>query len=154
MGIGAALPALAAGIFMNVSGWFSDYLLKTGKSRDFSRKLMLYSGMGISGLLLLGLVWIHDPYLAVTFLTLSAAAKALSTPAYWALSVDMAPRYAGILSSIMNTSGNVAGVIAPALTGWMISYFSGWNQAIWVGAVVTLLGVGVAFPTVRSSEID
>lgn len=35
--------------------------------------------------------WIHDPYLAVTFLTLSAAGKALSTPAYWALSVDMAP---------------------------------------------------------------
>ncbi len=98
--------------------------------------------------------WIHNPYLAVTFLTLSAAAKALSTPAYWALSGDMAPRHAGILSSIINTSGNVAGVIAPVLTGWLVSYFSGWNQAIWVGAVVTLLGVGVAFPTIRSSEID
>ncbi|MFQ5485273.1 MAG: MFS transporter [Desulfobacterales bacterium] len=154
IGIGAALPALSAGIFMNISGWFSDYLLKSGKSREFSRKLMLYCGMGISGLLLFGLVWIHDPYLALTFLTLSAAGKALATPAYWALSVDMAPRHAGILSSIMNTSGNIAGMIAPVLTGWLISYFSGWNQAIWVGAIVTLLGVAVAVPTIRSSEID
>lgn len=153
MGIGAALPALASGIFMNVSGWFSDYLIKTGKSREFSRKLMLFSGMGGSGLFLLCLIWIRNPYLAVVLLTLSSAAKSLSTPVYWALSVDMAPRHAGILSSIMNTSGNFAGIVASALTGWMVNYFSAWNPALLVGAAVTILGVVIAVPTIKSSEI-
>ena len=91
--------------------------------------------------------------MAVILLTLSSACRALSTPVYWALSVDMAPRHAGILSSIMNTSGNVAGVVASGLTGWMVAYFSGWNQAILVGAVVTLFGVIIAIPTIRASEI-
>jgi len=153
MGIGAALPALAAGIFMNVSGWFSDYLIKKGNSREFSRKLMLYSGMVGAGLFLLGVIWAQNPYLVVALLTLSSAAKALATPAYWALSVDMAPRHAGILSSIMNTSGNVAGIAASAITGWIVSCFSDWNLAILLGAVVTLCGVGIAVPTIRSSEI-
>jgi MFS family permease len=153
MGIGAAMPALASGICMNVSGWFSDYMIKKGKSQEFSRKLMLYSGMGFSGLFLLSVPWAQNAYLAVFLITLSAAARALSTPVYWALSVDMAPNHAGILSSIMNTSGNVAGVAASVLTGWMISYFSSWNQAILVAAVITLLGVGIAVPTIKTSEI-
>lgn len=153
MGIGAALPALASGIFMNISGWFSDYLIKRGISREFSRKLMLYSGMGGSGLFLLCLIWAENPYLAVTFLTLSSAAKALSTPTYWALSVDMAPRHAGVLSSIMNTSGNIAGIAASSLTGWMVVYFSNWNPALVVGVAITFMGVVIAIPTIKSSEI-
>jgi ACS family glucarate transporter-like MFS transporter len=153
MGIGAAMPALASGICMNVSGWFSDYMVKKGQSQEFSRKLMLYSGMGFSGLFLLSVIWAQNAYLAVFLITLSAAARALSTPVYWALSVDMAPNHAGILSSIMNTSGNVAGVVASILTGWMISYFSGWDQAILMAAVINLCGVGIAVPTIKTSEI-
>ncbi|MBC8392345.1 MAG: MFS transporter [Deltaproteobacteria bacterium] len=152
-GIGAAAPALAAGIVMNLSGWFSDYLIIRGKSREFSRKLLLFTGMGGSGLLMLCLLWIKNPYMAVILLTLSSACRALSTPVYWALSVDMAPRHAGILSSIMNTSGNIAGIVASGLTGWLVAYFSGWNQAILIGAVVTLFGVIIAIPTIRASEI-
>jgi ACS family glucarate transporter-like MFS transporter len=152
-GLGAAAPALAAGIFMNVSGWFSDYLIVKGHSREFSRKLMLITGMGGSGLFLLSLLWIKNPYIAVVLLTLSSAFKALSTPVYWALSVDMAPRHAGILSSIMNTSGNIAGIVASGLTGWMVAYFSGWNPAIFIGAVITFFGVAIAIPFIRASEI-
>jgi MFS transporter, ACS family, solute carrier family 17 (sodium-dependent inorganic phosphate cotransporter), other len=153
MGIGAAAPPLASGIFMNVSGWFSDYLIKKGKSPEFSRKLLLYSGMGGSGLLLFLLPWISEPYLVVGLLTISSAAKAVATPVYWTLAVDMAPRHSGILSSIMNTSGNVAGIAASAITGWIVACFADWNLAILLGAGITLLGVGIAAFTIRVSEI-
>ncbi|PQP34938.1 hypothetical protein C6A37_05160 [Desulfobacteraceae bacterium SEEP-SAG9] len=153
MGIGAAIPGLASGIFMNVSGWFSDYLIQKGKSREFSRKLMLFSGMGGSALFLVCLIWVKNPYLLVELLTLSSVTKALSTPVYWSLSVDMAPRHAGILSSIMNTSGNIAGIAASVLTGWMVSFFNDWNPAILAGAAITFLGVVIAVPTIKASEI-
>lgn len=152
-GLAAAAPPLMSGIVMNVSGWFSDYMIIRGRTREFSRKLMLFSGMGGSGLFLLGLLWTKNAYMAVALLTLSAASKALATPSYWALTVDMAPRHAGILSSIMNTSGNIAGIVASVLTGWMIVYFSDWGPALLMGAIVTLIGVVVAVPTIRSSEI-
>jgi len=154
MGIGAALPSLAAGISMNLSGWLSDYLIGRGYSREFSRKLLLFAGMGGSGMLLGTLIWADNPVLAVVLLTFSSAAKGLSTPVYWALSADMAPRHAGVLSSIMNTLGNVAGIVASILTGWIVARFASWNGAILVGALITLAGVAIAAPTVRSDEIS
>ncbi len=152
-GIATAVPPLAAGIFMNLSGWLSDFLIKKGKSRAFSRKFLLYFGMGLSGCLLLSIIWFPNPYMVIALLTLSSAAKAISTPIYWALSVDMAPGHAGVLSSIMNTSGNVAGVAASALTGWLVATFGDWNLAIVLGSLITLLGVVVAVPTIRTSAI-
>jgi MFS family permease len=153
MGIAAALPALASSILMNISGWFSDYLIQRGKSREFSRKIILYLGMGGSAFFLICVIWAENPYILVGLLTLSSAAKAISTPIYWSLSVDMSPRHAGILSSIMNTSGNIAGIAASALTGWTVSCFSGWNPAIVMGAIITFLGVVIAVPTIKASEI-
>jgi len=152
-GVGAAIPALAAGVFMNVSGWLSDHMIRRGVSREISRKLLLYLGMGVSGLLLLGLLWIENAYLAVALVTVSSAFKAVSTPVYWTLAVDMAPRHSGILSSIMNTSGNVAGFSASAVTGWMLTYYASWDPVLIVASGITLMGVVVAVPTIRSSEI-
>ena len=91
--------------------------------------------------------------MVIALLTFSSAAKAISTPIYWVLSVDMAPGHAGVFSSIMNTSGNVAGIVASALTGWIIATFADWNLAIVLGSVITLLGVVVAVPTTRTSAI-
>ena len=153
LGLVAAMPALAAVICMNLSGWFSDYFLKAGKSQDFSRKIMVCLGMGGSGVLLLMLVWVENVGAAVLLLILSSAARALATPVYWTLSVDMSPRHAGILSSIMNTSGNIAGIVAPAVTGWMVSYFSNWDAAILVTAAITILGCAIGGTMIRSAEI-
>ena len=152
-GIATTAPPIAAGIFMNLSGWLSDFLASKGKSQAFSRSLLLFCGMGLSGLFLLGMIGFSNPYVVITLLTLSSAAKAISTPIYWALSVDMAPGHAGVFSSIMNTSGNVAGIAASALTGWIIATFGDWNLAIALGAIITLLGVVAAVPTVRTSAI-
>ncbi len=153
-GISAALPAVASGICMNLSGWISDALVRRGVSRGFSRTVLLYLGMGLSGVTLLGLIWINNPYLAVGCVTCSSAFKALATPAYWTLTLDMAPKQAGILSSIMNTSGNIAGVVASMLTGWMLSEFGGWNPVLLVASGITLAGVAIAVPTVRSQELS
>ncbi|MBE0618784.1 MAG: MFS transporter, partial [Proteobacteria bacterium] len=152
MGIGAALPALAATASMNASGLYTDHLIAGGRSREFALKLMVGAGMGVSGVLLLALLWTEDPYLAVFWIVLSSAAKSLATPAYWTLSMEMAPRHAGILSSIMNTSGNLAGVVAPALSGYLVAS-RGWNAALAVCAAITLVGVAIALPTVRAVEI-
>ncbi|MGD8261326.1 MAG: MFS transporter [Desulfobacterales bacterium] len=152
-GLATTAPPLTAGIFMNISGWFSDSLIKKGKSREFSRKFLLFIGMGLSGCLLLPLIWLQNPYMIIAFLTLSSAARAISSPIYWALSVDMAPNHAGFLSSIMNTSGNVAGIVATALTGWLVATFADWNLAILISSATTLLGVVIALPTIRTSAI-
>ena len=152
-GVGAMVPALASTVFMNLSGWLSDAMIKRGKSQEFSRKCLLFTGMGLSGVFLFTVPLIQNPYLILAVITLSSASRSVSTPIYWALSVDMAPRHAGILSSIMNTAGNVAGIAASALTGWIVGSYGNWNLVICLGAATTVLGVIIALPTVRASEI-
>jgi MFS family permease len=152
-GVGAMVPALAATIFMNLSGWLSDAMIKRGKSLEFSRRILVFIGMGLSGGFLFSVPWLENPYVILTVITISSAARSVSTPIYWALSVDMAPRHAGILSSIMNTAGNVAGIAASALTGWIVGSYGDWNLAIYLGAATTVLGVIIAIPTIRTAEI-
>jgi len=153
MGFGAALPAVAATLSMNLSGWYTDFLIQRGKTREYSLKLMLVTGMGLSALSMLSLVWTENALLAVVLLVLSSGSKGLATPAYWTLSMEMAPRHAGILSSIMNTSGNIAGVIAPVLSGFLIATTGGWELAIVVASVITLAGVGIAAVAVRAAQV-
>lgn len=153
MGIGTALPALVSFLFMNISGWISDSFLKKGYSRDFSRKIMLYFGMGGAGILLMSLVIIQNPYLAVVVIVITSATKALSTPAYWTLAMDMAPEHSGFLSSLMNTSGNMSGIVAPMLSGWIVSYFASWDLALFTGSIVTLFGVLIARASISSSRL-
>lgn len=128
-------------------------MITRGKSREFSRRCLLFIGMGLAGGFLFSVPWLQDPYVILAVITLSSAARSISTPIYWALSVDMAPRHAGILSSIMNTAGNVAGVAASALTGWIVGSYGDWNLAIYLGAATTVLGVVIAIPTIRAAEI-
>ena len=152
-GIGAMVPALVSGIFMNLSGWLADALIKRGVSREFSRRLLLLAGMGTSGMLLISLPWMGNPYLILAVLSLSSAARSVAFPIYWALSVDMAPRHAGVLASIMNTSGNVAGIVSAAFTGWIVASWGAWHAAIYLCGATTLLGVLIAAPTIRTGEI-
>lgn len=153
MGLAAALPSVASVVTMNASGWVADRFVRAGTSRDFARKATLCGGMAGAGLLLLALPWTRSPWVAVGVITLSAAARSLATPAYWTLSIEMAPRHSGILSSIMNTSGNLAGIVAPALTGFLVTKTVGWGSSIAVAGLVSVVGAAVAAPTVRASRV-
>ncbi|MEW6489295.1 MAG: MFS transporter [Thermodesulfobacteriota bacterium] len=152
-GAASALPALASVVAMNASGWVGDSLVRRGRSTDFARKVMLCGGMAGSGVFLFALLGSPSPFAAVAWLTVSSAARSLATPTYWTLAMDMAPRHAGILSSIMNTSGNVAGVAAPMLTGLLVAQSGTWGPSIALAAAVSLAGAAIAAPTVRASEI-
>lgn len=144
VGWAAAIPSLVAMVSMNASGWLADHLVKKSVPLNFSRKIVLCSGMSAAGLSLLGMIDVSSGGMAVALLTVSSAAKAVSTPVYWSLSVDLNPRHAGFLSAVMNTAGNIAGVVAAALTGWIVAAFDSWNLAIGIGAAVTLLGAAIA----------
>jgi len=153
MGVAAALPAAAALVCMNGSGWLSDHLTRRGMSRELSLKVMLYTGMAASGVFLSALLWVATPGAALAAIVLSAAARSVATPAYWTLSIQMAPRRAGLLSSLMNTSGNLAGIAAPALSGVLVARAGGWGWAIGIAALVSVAGAGVAASTVRGTEV-
>lgn len=148
MGIVASLPSLASFISMNLSGWFSDLLVRKGKSPAYSRLLLIYIGMGGSAISLMLITLCSSPFMAVFYITLASALRSISTPLYWTLTIDLAGDRAGILASIMNTSGNFAGILAPMISGFIVSYFADWNLAIYMCILAVLVGVLILIPTV------
>lgn len=66
------------------------------------------------GLFLIALPYVSDqPYVCVTFMTLSLGFNGASTVTNLQNSHDLAPNYAATLYGIINTAGTTAGFITP-----------------------------------------
>ena len=87
---------------------------------------------------------------AVFFAIFSMAGLGLATANYWALTQTLVSRsLAGRVAGVQNTALNLAGIIAPIMTGWLKQVTGSYTapmQAIWV---VLLAGVGAYFFLVR-----
>jgi cyanate permease len=78
-----------------------------------------------------------------------------SSPGVFAMAQILAgPRAAGRWVGIQNTLGNLAGVAAPALTGFIIQSTGHFTAAFVLAAVVSLLGVvGWIFMVPKLAEL-
>src|SRR5690606_15762116 len=56
----------------------------------------------------------------------------------WAVTLDIGGEYAGSVSAVMNTFGNIAGASAATLTGYIVTVY-GWTSAFIVLAVLSFI---------------
>jgi MFS transporter, ACS family, glucarate transporter len=77
-------------------------------------------------------------------LTLAMAGLELTVPVAWALCLDIAGDYAGSVTGVMNTSGNLGGAISAVVIGYLSTIF-GWTVPFIVCAV--LCGVAALLAT-------
>ncbi|MFD2682422.1 MFS transporter [Bacillus seohaeanensis] len=139
VGIYGALPWLGAFIAMNLAGVFSDKLLKKN-SLTTSRRIPMYiSFLGTAIFMALG-AYTPNEWAALAYITLSVTCLGINFTMFWTLPIDIGPKSAGTLSGIMNTSGTVAGIIAPALTGFLIVFMGSWQYVLFLGAALALVG--------------
>jgi dipeptide/tripeptide permease len=57
--------------------------------------------------------------------------------------LDIAPRHADILMSIMNTVGTIPGVISVAVAGYLVDLTSGYAATFVLAAVINVIGASV-----------
>lgn len=139
VGIYGALPWLGAFIAMNLAGFLSDYLAKK-YSLTKARRIPIYiSFLGTAIFMALG-AYTPNEWAALAYITLSVTFLGLNFTMFWTLPIDIGPKSAGTLSGIMNTSGTVAGIIAPALTGFLIVSLGSWQWVLFIGAALALMG--------------
>jgi hypothetical protein len=86
----------------------------------------------------------------VFFAIFSMSGLGLATANYWALTQTLMPGIAaGRIAGVQNTSLNLAGIVAPIVTGWLKEVTGSYTapmQAIWV---VLLIGVGAYLFLIR-----
>jgi sugar phosphate permease len=133
------LPWLGAFIAMNLAGLASDYLARKYNLTTARRIPIYVSFLGTAVFMALG-AYTPNQWAALAYITLSVTFLGINFAMFWTLPIDVGPKSAGTLSGIMNTSGTLAGIIAPALTGYLIVSLGSWQYVLFIGAALALIG--------------
>jgi len=131
-------------LFMAVSttlaGWGSDRWIRAGATPTLVRKTVMAGGQ-ICAAVLLAACAVSGPVWSVIFLVLATASWGASCSNTWAITQTLAgPQASGKWTGLENFVGNLAGVVAPAVTGMVVDRTGRFFWAIAITAVITLLG--------------
>jgi len=140
-GIIAALPFWAGMLGTLGGGWLADYLIQRGVSTTASRKSVIGAGLTVSTVLVIAAAYVEASWLAVTLLTLCVGFLRLATGSINALPIDLAPRsMVGSLTGIQNFFGSVGGLMAPIVTGYMVTVTGSFAGSFVVAGCMALFG--------------
>jgi len=129
-----ALSALAG-------GWAIDRYIRRGGSGSVAYKTVLAVAHIGSVVCMLSMAVGSKP-LALSAMFLFQVLCGSSSPCVFAVSQILAgPRAAGRWVGIQNTCGSLAGILAPALTGFIVDRTHAFTNAFLVAAAVSLLGL-------------
>jgi ACS family glucarate transporter-like MFS transporter len=135
-GFWASAPFIAVALMTPLGGLASDKLPSMAGTR-WGRRLAVFLGTGSAGVFLFAGARIQHASTAVILLGLAAGGTAFAIVNWWATVNEMSPTNSGTLAGVMNTAGNIGGVISPILTPWIATRF-GWISALDFAAAVIL----------------
>lgn len=129
-----ALAYLAIALSSAVSGWLSDRWIAAGATPTRVRKTFVAGGLLLSTAIL-PVVIVVNRDVAMALLFFSCIALGGCSSNIWAITQTLAgPAAAAKWTGIQNGVGNLAGVAAPVLTGWVV-YRTG--EFFWAFVVTT-----------------
>ncbi len=126
----AAVTALA--------GWAADHLIARGGDPVRVRRNFTIAGFVAASLQTLS-VFTDSQSLMIFFTVASLCGLGLATANYWALTQTLMP--GALPVAIQNTAANLAGIVAPWLTGWLIKQTGSFDAPIKAVGVWLALGV-------------
>jgi MFS family permease len=104
----------------SLAGWASDYWIGRGATPTLVRKTFVAGGLLLCTLVLPAAI-IPNPMVCVALITAACLSFGLCTSNHWAVSQTLAgPLAAGKWTGMQNAFGNLAGVVAPWLTGLIV----------------------------------
>jgi MFS family permease len=139
MGFYASLPLFAGAVGDLAGGWFSDRWLKRTHDIAMARRLVGSTGFLIAAAGIVPATLTNDPITSVMFSCLAMFGLELTVAVAWALPLDIGGDYAGSVSAVMNTGGNLGGAISPAVLAYLVGSY-GWDVPFFVAALFCLIG--------------
>ena len=131
---------LLGACFATLSGWLSDRWIMSGATPTRVRKTFTGGGIALSGLFL-GLAVLGGPVYCVAALILGVIFFGVTASNVWAITQTLAgPQAAGRWTGFQNFVGNLAGVVAPALTGFVLQRTGHFYWAFAILAAVAFTG--------------
>jgi sugar phosphate permease len=143
MAVFGSLSYLAIALSTMFCGWLSDHLIATGHTPTRVRKG--FTGVGLSlSTVILAVAVVRDENIAMGLLFASCIFYGIFAPNLYAMTQTMAgPRAAGKWTGFQNGFGNLAGVAAPWVTGWVVQQSGQFYWAFVLAAAMALTAAGL-----------
>lgn len=141
VGMVSLIPPLCAVGAELLAGSFTDKLIKQGVSVTLARKIPLCIGLLLSTVII-GTAFVKSEVWVIALLSLSYASLISASASIWAIPGDVAPdtNLVGSIGGIQNTFSNIAGILAPVVTGYLYSTTGSFSIPIIISAVLCVLG--------------
>jgi len=140
----------SAGVFLSgvigdtLGGIVSDRILKRTGNLRRARCWVIAAGLFGGFLFLIPVILVHELTVVALCLSLAFFCVELVVAPIWAVPMDIAPRYAGSASGIMNFGFGVAGIISPFVFGYAIDLTGSWTLPFLGSMALLLIGTGLA----------
>jgi MFS family permease len=141
----------SAGVFLagvigdTLGGVASDHILRRTGDRVAARRNVIVTGMLGGFLFLIPVMLVHDVNVAALSLAAAFFFVELVVAPIWAVPMDIAPKYSGSASGMMNFGFGVAGIVSPFVFGYLIDRTGSWTLPFAGSIGLLLLGAGLAF---------
>jgi MFS transporter, ACS family, D-galactonate transporter len=127
-------------LFALAAGWATDAFVRRGSSPTIVRKASMGIGHVVAALGLIGCAFAGpDTYLLALFF-IALGSGMLGSGIFACAQILAGPRTAGRWVGLQNGFANFAGVIGPALTGFVVGWTGSFTVALGIAALVSLAG--------------
>lgn len=150
MAVAGSLAYLTIAVVTPIAGSVADRLISSGRSVTAVRKFCLVTGLlGMNFLLPAALA--DTPAACMTYMLLACASFGLIPGNLWAVTQTLAgASAAGKWTGAQNMMGNLSGVVAPWLTGVLVSATGNFLFAFAAACITSVIGAGAYLVLIRT----
>ncbi|MCC6590573.1 MAG: MFS transporter [Bryobacterales bacterium] len=135
----ATMPFVAWLILMPLGGWWADRAASMwGMRRGY--RIVAVTGMTLSVACLLLAMQCESVGAMVSLLSFSFGSCAAADVVFWAATIAISGKQVGAACGIMNTGGNIGGILAPMLTPMLAARY-GWSAGLYFGGAIAAIAL-------------
>jgi sugar phosphate permease len=149
----SSVPYIVMSVVILLSGMLTDRLIARGFDEGRVRKTFIAVGFGIA-LLIVPAGLVEDNDTAIRLLMISLCGLGIASPNTWSLTqLYCSKNVVGTASGLQNFGGNVGGIIAPALTGFIADVTHSFALAFMICGVI-LVGGTLAYWLLMKEKVE
>ena len=154
MSLIGVLPWLGATAGFIGGGLISDAIYRRTGNFLLSRKLVIFAGLAVAAVSVILTAWAENVVFAVALITLASVFAYMTPQACWSLLQDIVPAdRIGTAGGFVHLLANLAGILSPAITGFLIQYGGGYASAFLLASALALTGIALLALFVRQRSV-
>ncbi len=128
-----------------LGGIVSDHIFRKTHNLNRARRDLVVFGFLCSLVFMVPILFLHNVRWAALCLSLAFFFSEFTIGPMWAIPMDIAPRFSGSASGLMNSGSALAAIISPLVFGYVIDKTGNWELPFLGSIGLLLIGSVLAF---------